>query len=118
MPQGLQVWDENENLIVDTSTSLTLLAGSFTVPKNVSTGVSGTVTHPCFAEPNWFVHVVGNTSGATNIIVWGDIELLGWGIPRVRFKFSVSGTTLTWEVVEARPAYTTVNDIIIQYGTF
>ena len=61
VPQGLQVFDENGNTIVDTSERLTKYLGTFTVPTNA---VSGEIINPEIGDGElWYTIKIEGMSG-------------------------------------------------------
>jgi hypothetical protein len=76
MPQGIQVWDDAGNLILDTSTRAGGFLGSITVASGAP--YSGSITEPLLAEGTPFYFLQSSD---------GDYQ------PTV----TISGTTLTWQ---------------------
>ena len=61
VPQGLQVFDENGNTIVDTSERLTKYLGTFTVPTDA---VSGEIINPEIGDGElWYTIKIEGLSG-------------------------------------------------------
>lgn len=87
VPQGLQVFDENGNTMVDTSERITKYLGSFTVPTDAD---SGTITNSEIGDGNlWYTIRVDNVDVSTvwdgvifqyPIITKGD-GMLTWSYP-------------------------------------
>lgn len=87
VPQGLQVFDENGNVVVDTSERITKYLGSFTVPTNAD---SGTITNSEIGDGDlWYTIRVDNVDASTiwdgaifqyPIITKGD-GVLYWNYP-------------------------------------
>lgn len=92
MPAGLQVWDANGQMIVDTSTRLGRIVGVADI-----TTATGSIIDANFADgaPFWVALPASNTS------------------PSFGPKFTFSGTTLSWDF-EGR----TVSTHRVVYGVF
>lgn len=101
MPQGLQVWDANGNLIIDVTDRLTRVLGEF------YTGTSnGSVTNPGLTTGTpWWIAIP-----TTNINV-NNNNMAKY------LTFSVSGSTLAWSFGAVYPIQVAINHKVI-YGVY
>lgn len=98
MGQGLEVYDVNGNLIIDSSVALSRLVTTVTIPANFTTTVTGTVTDAQFASQRIYYSVVNGLVPLEAFVraktPHGDrIHVHGVGI-----TLSVSGSNLTYTV--------------------
>lgn len=84
MPAGLQVWDENSNLIVDTPTSMGRI-----ITSTVSTTNTGSVTNAALANGTKFAIPVCNFTFS--------LGSFGSGVSLNLPKFTFSGSTISWD---------------------
>ncbi|MBB6319237.1 hypothetical protein [Paraburkholderia tropica] len=101
MPVGLQIFDENGNIILDATYRVMRLGGMTTI----TGGLNGSVTDDRLAQGGWFTFQPKGTRG--------DGYLSGGVIvPR----FTLSGSTLSWTWNAKNSTYDTYQDGYIVYG--
>ena len=106
VPQGLQVFDENGNTIVDTSERLTKYLGSFTVPTNAD---SGTVVNSAIGEGDlWYMIIVDNIDPT----VLFDYMIFSYPV------ITKGDGVLYWNYPHSQSAYYRRYGVTIHYGVY
>lgn len=108
MPQGLQVWNADGSIKLDTSTLLGRIFGSINVPAGLSGGV---ISREEFSQGQPFL---------VSIFGFGDFSAAGFVSVGPAFSqpnFTVSGNTVTWSR-STNTRETNLPSGVIYYGVF
>lgn len=130
MPQGLQCFDEQRNLIVDVTDRMTKILGTIAIPTNVNE-TSGQLVVPDLALGNPFYFTQGNEAKKSGWIDGQNVWHGFWGhdgggfYPGAKFSaFKVSvifdGITMSWSAAKFETAYISAfnNYIYLHYGIY
>lgn len=105
MAQGLQVWDENGNCIVDIGTRTTFVLGS-----GVINQMTGSITDERLRGREWWVAY----SNAQTPSVTG----VAFAACAIYPSFALDGATLSWEMPSANGVNPVLTNIVFFYGVF
>lgn len=98
MGQGLEVYDVNGNLIIDSSVALSRLIATVTIPASLSGSLTGSITDAQFATQRIYYSVVNGLVPLEAFVraktPYGDrIHVQG-----IRIDIALNGATLTYTV--------------------
>ena len=102
VPQGLQVFDENGNVVVDITERITKYLGSFTVPTDAD---SGTVANSEIGDGDLWYAMVIDSSTPSSVPTGGDVI------------YSYPGV-LYWNYPHSQTSYYKRYGVTIHYGVY
>lgn len=109
MPQGMQVFNQTGDLLIDTSTLVGQFINSFTTTQN-----SGSIEVPIFSTGTPFAFAVtGPSFAGGDIPITPDLVVLS----PVTCSIEIVGTTLYWDLNIGNDQLSS-QSITIQYGVF
>ena len=108
VPQGLQVFDENGNVVVDTSERITKYLGSFTVPTDAD---SGTVANSEIGDGDLWYAMVIDSSTPGSVPTGGDVI---YSYPVITKGDGV----LYWNYPHSQTSYYKRYGVTIHYGVY
>lgn len=108
VPQGLQVFDENGNTMVDTSERITKYLGSFTVPTDAD---SGTVANSEIGDGDLWYAMVIDSSTPSSVPAGGDVI---YSYPVITKGDGV----LYWNYPHSQTSYYKRYGVTIHYGVY
>lgn len=109
VPQGLQVFDENGNCIVDTTERISKYLGSFTIDGNSD---SGTVVNAEIGEGDlWYAFVINGIIGS-QYVGTGDMAIMSYPI------ITKGNGQLTWEYPHSVSGMYRRFGVTVYYGVY
>lgn len=126
--QGLEVYDQNQQLVFGTTDRLTVILGSIIIPKDSPT-ISGTITEPALLKGTPFYFTVDNDilkNGYSDGRGWshGWYQYNGTSRPTTCFAafgvdITFTGSTLSWTARNWNNGYANAKkDVKIYYGVY
>lgn len=108
VPQGLQVFDENGNVVVDITERITKYLGSFTVPTDAD---SGTITNSEIGDGDLWYAMVIDSSTPSSVPTGGDVI---YSYPVITKGDGV----LYWNYPHSQTSYYKRYGVTIHYGVY